>query len=82
MVKVSLLLLNVIKGFENQGKLFKETPRKPWVFTILHKILPTGKQNLFLPPPPDTLLPAFRKKEYLDGEMFYFLLDTPQQCMF
>lgn len=70
MVKVSLLLLNVIKGFENQGKLFKETPRKPWVFTILHKILPTGKQNLFLSPlsPPQTLFYQLSERKNISME--------------
>lgn len=62
MVEVNLLLLNAIKGLENQGKLFKETPAKPWVFTILHKILPTGKENLFLFFSPQTDFAGFQKE--------------------
>lgn len=57
-----------------------QAPGKPWGFGILLIALPTSKDNLFFPQKPFCWLPNW--KEYLNGEMFYFLFDTPQQYIF
>lgn len=51
-----------------------QAPGKPWGFGILHTALPTGKDNLLFPQITICWLPNW--KEYLNGEIFYSLLDN------